>query len=52
VVSFVTDANDWSSACWVFDAQRVSDGPVAKVKLPGRIPAGFHATWVPGAQLP
>lgn len=51
VVSFVTDANDWTSACWVFDAQRIADGPVAKVKLPARIPAGFHATWVPGAQL-
>lgn len=46
IVSFVTDTRDWQSACWVFDARHISTGPVAKVKLPGRIPAGFHATWV------
>ena len=50
-MTFVTDANTWTSACWVFDARHIADGPVAKVQLPERIPAGFHATWVPGAQL-
>lgn len=52
VVTFVTDANDWSSACWIFDAQHIKDGPIAKVKIPHRIPAGFHATWVAGPDLP
>ena len=51
VLSFMTDASDWSSSCWIFDAQRVAQGPVAKVKLPQRVPAGFHATWVPGANF-
>ena len=51
VLSFMTDASDWSSSCWIFDAQDVARGPVAKVKLPHRVPAGFHATWIPGAEL-
>jgi len=48
LLSFVTDVSDWSSACWVFHAQALADGPIAKVKLPQRVPAGFHATFVPG----
>lgn len=49
LLTFVTDVEDWSSACWVFDAREVEAGPVAKVKLPRRVPAGFHAAWAPGA---
>ncbi len=52
VVTFVTDRSDWSSWCWVYAAQDVAAGPLAKVKLPHRVPAGFHATWVPGEELP
>jgi carotenoid cleavage dioxygenase len=48
VVSFVTDTRDWSSQCLVFDAQGIEQGPIARVALPARVPAGFHATWVPG----
>lgn len=51
LVSFVTDTEDWSSACLVFDARDVAAGPIAKVGLPQRIPAGFHATWVGGASI-
>lgn len=50
VMTFVTDTTDWSSACLVFDAADISAGPVATVPLPVRVPAGFHATWVDGAQ--
>ncbi|MEO1170597.1 MAG: carotenoid oxygenase family protein [Myxococcota bacterium] len=52
VVTFVTDRSDWQSAVWVFHAQRIEAGPIAKVRIPGRIPAGFHATWVAGTDLP
>lgn len=48
LVTFVTDVRDWSSAVWVFDAAELAAGPLAKVRLPQRVPAGFHATWVPG----
>jgi carotenoid cleavage dioxygenase-like enzyme len=51
LVSFVTDTADWSSACLVFDARDIVQGPVATVALPQRIPAGFHATWIDGAVL-
>lgn len=51
LVTFVTDTHDWSSACLVFDARDVEAGPLAKVALPQRLPAGFHATWVDGATI-
>ena len=51
VVTFTTDTNDWSSACLVFDAADISRGPIAKVRIPHRISAGFHTTWVPGEQV-
>lgn len=47
VVTFVTDTKDWSSACWIFDARHIPDGPIARLAVPQRIPAGFHATWMP-----
>jgi len=50
LLTFVTDTNDWSSACWVFDARDITAGPVAKVGIPHRVPAGFHATWMPGVR--
>ncbi|MEM6732032.1 MAG: carotenoid oxygenase family protein [Myxococcota bacterium] len=52
VVTFVTDASTWKSAVWIFDARAIEKGPVAKVAVPGRIPAGFHATWVDHSELP
>jgi carotenoid cleavage dioxygenase-like enzyme len=30
----------------VIDAQKFSDGPVARVRIPSRVPYGFHANWV------
>ncbi|MBR1217339.1 carotenoid oxygenase family protein [Bradyrhizobium sp. U87765 SZCCT0131] len=50
-VTFVTDTNDWSSACLIFDARDISRGPVAKVKIPHRISLGFHTTWVDGKDI-
>ena len=50
-VTFTTDTNDWSSQCLVFDAADISDGPIARVKIPHRISAGFHTTWVPGEDI-
>jgi carotenoid cleavage dioxygenase-like enzyme len=50
-VTFVTDTNTWNSACLVFDAKDISRGPIAKVKIPHRISAGFHTTWIPGDEI-
>jgi carotenoid cleavage dioxygenase-like enzyme len=32
----------------VFDAQAITDGPVATVQLSHRVPSGFHGNWVAG----
>lgn len=51
VLAFVTNTNDWSSACLVFDAADISRGPRARVRIPHRISAGFHCAWLPGDQI-
>lgn len=51
VVTFTTDRTDWRSECLVFDAINLSAGPIARLPLPRRVPAGFHANWIPGEQL-
>lgn len=37
------------SALLVFDAMHVADGPVATVRMPARVPGGFHCSWRPSA---
>ncbi|MDX1650010.1 MAG: carotenoid oxygenase family protein, partial [Myxococcota bacterium] len=51
VLTLATDAATLHSACWIFDAREIERGPVARVKLPARVPTGFHAKWIPGAAL-
>jgi carotenoid cleavage dioxygenase len=50
-VNFVTDSNDWSSYCLIFDAKDISQGPVCKIKMPHRLPFGFHANWIRGEDI-
>ena len=51
VIAFVTDAGTGKSEVQVIDAQNMEAGPVARVILPVRVPAGFHGTWARGDQL-
>jgi carotenoid cleavage dioxygenase len=51
LVSFVTDARDGRSEVEILDASDIAAGPVARVRLPQRVPVGFHATWVRADQL-
>jgi carotenoid cleavage dioxygenase len=51
VITLATDSKDWSSWCLVFDAQDIEQGPIARVRMPQRVPYGFHATWVRGEDL-
>ena len=51
VVTFVTDVNADESGCWIFDARDISPGPIAKVKLPGRICVGTHSYWADISKL-
>jgi carotenoid cleavage dioxygenase len=50
-VTLATHCKDYASEAWIFDAQRITAGPIARVALPGRVPIGFHAAWIPGQLL-
>ena len=47
LVTFVHDGNTGSAEFVVIDAQDFARGYVARVKLPQRVPFGFHGNWVP-----
>jgi carotenoid cleavage dioxygenase-like enzyme len=47
LVTFVYDAADDSTELHVLDARDVAQPPVARVRMPRRVPIGFHGTWVP-----
>ncbi len=51
LVSFITDMNHNRSECWVYAAQDLGAGPLAKVRLPARIPSGTHACWASAEEL-
>ncbi|OYX57315.1 MAG: 9-cis-epoxycarotenoid dioxygenase [Brevundimonas subvibrioides] len=50
VVVFAT-APDGTSEVQVLNAQDFDKGPIARIPLPVRVPAGFHGTWAPGDQI-
>lgn len=51
LLTYVSDMNDDSSACLIFDAADPTAGPVARIALPERIASGTHATWAPATAL-
>ncbi len=51
VISFVTDAETDSSEAIIIDAKNMSAEPLARIKLPQRVPLGFHACWVDGDKI-
>jgi len=52
LVTFVHDDNDASTELVVMDAQDLARGYVAQVKLPQRVPYGFHGNWVSDRAVP
>jgi carotenoid cleavage dioxygenase-like enzyme len=46
LLNFVTDLSDRTSSFVVLDARDVAAGPVATVRLPRRVPFGFHGNWL------
>jgi len=46
VILFVRDEINQTSECRVIDAKNFEAEPVARVKIPYRVPFGFHASWV------
>jgi carotenoid cleavage dioxygenase len=51
VITVATRASDYQSEAWIFDARRVTGGPIARVRIPARATAGFHASWFAGRDL-
>lgn len=50
VLATVYDADSDTSDLVVLDAAHVTDDPVATVRLPQRVPFGFHGSWVAGSR--
>jgi carotenoid cleavage dioxygenase len=48
LLSYVHDEAAATTDLVVLDATDVAAGPVASVRLPQRVPYGFHAAWMPG----
>jgi carotenoid cleavage dioxygenase len=51
LVSFVYDEAEEKSELVVIDAQDFTSTPIARVKIPARVPFGFHGTWLTADQL-
>jgi carotenoid cleavage dioxygenase-like enzyme len=51
LVTFTMDVPNDVSHCEIFDATRLSDGPVARIRLPERMCSGTHAYWADAATL-
>jgi carotenoid cleavage dioxygenase-like enzyme len=51
LVVFTIDENDGNSEVQILDAKDIAAGPIGRVRLPCRVPAGFHATWAPGEEI-
>jgi carotenoid cleavage dioxygenase-like enzyme len=52
LVGFVTNEMDLTTEFWITPSRSLADGPVARVKLPQRVPPKFHGRWVPANMLP
>lgn len=52
LVTLVAERGREEAEVWVVEANQVSRGPVARLRIPFRVPIGFHADWAPGWALP
>jgi len=50
VMAFVSDAADATTDLVILDAADLTGDPVATVRLPQRVPLGFHGNWIPGGK--
>ena len=47
LMAYVYDKASDKSDLVIFNAQNIKSGPIAQIKLPQRVPFGFHGSWVP-----
>jgi len=50
IMSYVHDENTNETSFTILDATNLGAEPVARVKLPQRVPYGFHGSWLPDAE--
>jgi len=48
LLTFVYDHAAGTSDLAILNALDVTAGPVAEIRLPRRVPDGFHGVWIPG----
>ncbi|MFV0248794.1 MAG: carotenoid oxygenase family protein [Tenacibaculum sp.] len=51
IISFVTNANTHKSEAIILNAKNINSEPLAIIKLPQRVPLGFHGCWIPGNEI-
>jgi carotenoid cleavage dioxygenase len=51
IVGFVTDEAALTTEFWITPAQAFADGPVARIRLPQRVPPKFHGRWLAADKL-
>src|SRR5262249_1269531 len=51
LLTFVYDEREDVSELLILDAQHITAEPVARVRIPQRVPIGFHACWAPEEKL-
>ncbi|KAG0242205.1 hypothetical protein BGW41_004637 [Actinomortierella wolfii] len=47
----IKEETEQETQLWIFDAQKIQDGPVAKIKIPRRVPYGFHGLHITKFQI-
>lgn len=52
LLSFIYDERENMSELLILNAKEITDEPLARVRIPQRVPVGFHACWVPEEKLP
>lgn len=52
LVGYVTNRTDLTSELWITPSRAFAEGPVARVKLPQKVPPKFHGRWLPASVLP
>jgi len=46
LMCYLTDGETGTSEAQIFDARDIESGPVCRLRLPARVPVGFHSCWV------
>jgi carotenoid cleavage dioxygenase-like enzyme len=51
ILTVVYDATDDTSELCILDAEDIGGPEIARIKLPQRVPFGFHGNWVPDSSV-